>query len=164
MVSAYFHAQRQKHRFAGSLEEFLTHRDLGLPAFIKYLNGWAERLKYHRHIIVSYEQLSSNSEFSIARILEFLECPYNARRLVAALDCSSFDRMQAQERREGIPGHHYDRGDTEALRMRKGKVGGFSDYLSPSLIDFVESTCHRDLNIQAQELLVCTGWQANRLR
>ena len=60
MVSSYFHQTGHKHRFAGGLSEFLRDPELGLADYVGYLNCWARALSEHRHLLIGYEQLSSD--------------------------------------------------------------------------------------------------------
>ncbi len=65
--------------------------------------------------------------------------------------------MQQSEQKSGIPGHDYDRADTESLRMRKGKAGGFGDYLDDDDIALIEKRCGEELSPAAMELVRQTG-------
>ena len=62
----------------------------------------------------------------------------------------------------GIPAHEYDRTDSESLRMRRGQVGGFADYLNAEQIALIEQTCSRELTPAAKKLLVSTGFPLQR--
>ncbi|WP_027997820.1 sulfotransferase domain-containing protein [Sinorhizobium arboris] len=157
IVSAYFHATRHKHRFAGTLTEFIKDRDQGMPAMIDYLNRWAGGLSNRAHFVLSYEGLSSDTEERTKAVLEFLGCPVDRRALRAAVDAGRFEAMQDRERVEGIPAHDYDRSDVESLRMRRGKAGGFRDYLDGAQVAEVERFCSTDLTIDAKRLVGHTG-------
>ena len=47
-------------------------------------------------------------------------------------------------------------GDAESRRMRRGKVGGFADYLTDAQAELIERTCTEWLTPAAKELL-CRG-------
>jgi alcohol sulfotransferase len=157
MVSAYFHQTGHKHRFAGGLPEFLRDPELGLADYIDYLNGWAGALSAHRHLVIGYEQLSSDPEAGSAAVLGFLGVPVERALVQRAVAASRFEAMQALERETGIPAHRYDRNDPNSLRMRRGKVGGFADYLSADDTDYVESTLAARLSNEARDLLRQAG-------
>ncbi|MDK1385989.1 sulfotransferase domain-containing protein [Sinorhizobium sp. 8-89] len=159
IVSAYFHASRHKHRFAGSLSDFIADRDQGLPAMIDYLNGWAGGLSNRAHFVLSYEALSADTERQVEAALEFLGCPMDRKALRAAVEAGRFEAMQARERAEGIPAHDYDRNDVESLRMRRGKAGGFRDYLDDAQVAKIERLCAADLTAAAKHLVGRTGMQ-----
>jgi Sulfotransferase domain len=159
LVSAYFHATRHKHRFEGDISEFLVNSDQGLEPLIAYLNGWAEGLQHHRHCVLSYEALAANPESAAAEVLSFLNYAIDPKLVRQAVASSNFQAMRDRERTEGIPAHSYDLTDNESLRMRKGKVGGFSDYLNTGQVELIETRCGEDLSPKAKELIAATGWR-----
>ncbi|MGZ3218264.1 sulfotransferase domain-containing protein (plasmid) [Paracoccus sp. T5] len=160
MVSAYFHATRQKHRFRGGMEPFLRDPDQGIAAMVHYLNGWASGLQHRRHLVVTYEGLTRDPQAETARVLGFLNVEVVAGELERAVAAGQFRNMQILEQADGLPGHEYDRSDRESLRMRQGKVRGFADYLRPAEVELIQTTCARELSPAAQELLSRTGWRA----
>ncbi|MCV9999558.1 sulfotransferase domain-containing protein [Pararhizobium sp. YC-54] len=157
LVSGYFHATRHKGRFSGSLSDFIDDPDYGMPKMISYLNGWAAGLSGRRHHIVSYENLSAAPVKEIEGVLHFLGCEIKPRVLQAAVDAGQFERMQEMEVAEGIPAHEYDRTDLQSMRMRKGLVGGFREYLNDDEIARIEAYCSRDLTPDAKNLLRATS-------
>lgn len=157
MVSAYFHATRHKGRFDGTIKAFIADVDQGLPPFLRYLNGWADGLQRHRHHVVSYEAMSANQAQAIGDILAFLALPCDLDVVHHAVEASRFETMRETERRSGIPGHSYDRSDSESLRMRKGKVAAFGDYLDEEDIARIEDGCARGLTAPARALVAATG-------
>lgn len=157
LVSAYFHATRHKHRFSGGMHDFLNDPSQGLPALLRYLNGWAAGLTRHRHHLLSYERLSADPAGSTAQVLTFLGVGIDHGALARAIELSHFETMRDRERREGIPAHDYDRSDGESLRMRRGKAGGYIDYLSDGEIALIEAACTAKLTPAAKELVAATG-------
>jgi hypothetical protein len=158
MVSAYFHHTRHKHRFDGTPSELVHHPHLGINDFIAYSNGFAEGLIRHRHIVVSYEGLSLDPRRTAGAVLSFLGLEVRDDGLERALAASSFEAMRDAELSTGIPGHEYDRGDSDSLRMRRGIVGGYSETLSPADIAFIEGRCREYLTPGAKTLLKGTGF------
>ncbi len=159
IVSAYFHATRHKHRFEGSLFDFIKDREQGMPAMIGYLNGWAGGLSNRAHFVLSYERLSADTAGQTEAVLGFLGCPIDRTALQAAVEAGRFEAMQDRERAEGIPAHQYDRNDVESLRMRRGKAGGFRDYLDDSQIREIEHLCATNLTTSAKRLVSHTALQ-----
>lgn len=159
MVSSYFHATRQKHRFRGDLGGFLRDPEQGVASLTGYLNGWSAGLQHRRHIVLSYEDLSRDPAAETARVLAFLGIEVKPQSLAAAVEAAEFQNMRVLEQATGLPGHDYDRSDDESLRMRRGKVGGFADYLTAEQIEFIERTCDRDLTANAKAILEPTGFR-----
>ena len=162
MVSAYFHATRHKHRFSGSLKAFLKDREQGLTALLHYLNGWALGLGAHPHLVVSYEAMSAAPADAIAGVLRFLAVPCDEIALAHAVEASSFEAMRRSEEQVGIPGHVYNRNDEQSRRMRKGKAGGYAEYLDDEDLAYVVAGCTNGLTSAAQALLAHTGFDVAR--
>ena len=157
IVSAYFHATRHKHRFQGSMSDFIMDPEQGLPALVRYLNNWSDGLRRRRHIIVSYEDLSLDAETETVKILTFLGCEINSSAVKKAVEAGRFSAMQEREISEGLPAHDYDRTDNESLRMRRGQAGGYGDYLNAEQISVIEKFCSQALTADGKMLVAKTG-------
>lgn len=153
MVSAYFHATKHKHRFQGDMTEFLKDAEQGVADLIRYLNGWAKGLRRHPHLILSYEKLQADTENQTEKALRFLGCRIDVGALRESVVVSRFEAMRDLEKAEGIPDHDYDRGDEESLRMRRGKAGGFTEYLTPAHVSFIEDTLALRLSPEAKSAI-----------
>ena len=70
---------------------------------------------------------------------------------------AAFDQMQSLERNRGIKGQQYDRTDPESLRVRKGRVGGYTDYLDEEDISRITEACRAQLTPAARELFELHG-------
>jgi hypothetical protein len=157
VVSRYYHATRHKHQFGQSISEFIRDSKQGLPAWVDHTNRCASALADRRHIMVSYERLTASPAHETARVLAFLEQPADSQRIANALSHASIERMRALEIQTGIPGHRYDRSDPQALRMRRGIVGGFRDDLSGQDLDWIEDHKIKYLTSPALDLLASVG-------
>ena len=157
MVSAYFHATRQKHRFDGDISTFLRDRHQGLASLIQYLNGWADGMADSPSITLSYERMTQDPAREIGRLLDFLALPVNTVALDEVVIASRFDAMRKLEQKDGIPGHDYDRSDEQSLRMRKGKVGGYAEHLDGNDQAYIVDQCNQRLTPQARSLLLGAG-------
>ena len=157
LVSAYFHATRHKHRFEGDLDSFLRDPHHGLPILSRYLNGWAAGMRRRPNFIMSYEGLQADPIAQSSATLRFLGCTVDAAAVADAVGASRFDAMRELELAEGLPDHDYDRSEAESLRMRRGKAGGFVDYLNADQIAFVESELTRRLTGEAKAIVKETG-------
>jgi alcohol sulfotransferase len=51
--------------------------------------------------------------------------------------------MQKIEKEKCIVGHSYDTGDSESKRMRKGRVGGYTEYLNDMDVQYIRDACHQ---------------------
>lgn len=157
IVSSYFHATRQKLSFQGDMWQFIVDRQRGLPALVRYLNGWSMGIANRKTYVLSYENLTANAYGETAKVLSFLGCKVKLPELAKAVEAARFNSMKKQELSIGLPAHDYDRSDEESLRMRRGQVGGFSAYLDADQIRFIEDTCSRKLRPEAKRLLSATA-------
>lgn len=153
MVSSYFHATRHRHRFEGDIDAFVRDDAQGLPHLVRYLNRSVELLASRPHHIVSYEQLSKQPIVVVAAVLRFLEHDADLKRVEQAIENAVIDKMRAIEVEQGIPAHEYDRTDPDAMRARRGVVGGFSDYLSRDTQHWIEQFCASKLSADAVRLV-----------
>src|SRR3546814_17506507 len=104
----------------------------------------------------------SQTEKSVAEILNFIGLAINISALRNAIAAAQFDRMQAQERAQGIPGHAYDPSDVLSLRMRSGKAGSFPELLGPQDAERGIARCNEGLRNTAWRMVMEGGGCAAR--
>jgi len=160
IVSSYFHATRQRRegeRYRGDLRSFLHDPYKGVARFVRYHNSWAEVLgRTHSHIL-TYESLRAEPVDTFHALLEFLGLPIDDTLIAEVVRSGEFDTMQALERRTGVDGQRYDRSDPESLRMRRGRVGGHTEYLSSQEIAEIRDACRKQLSPRARALFEDRG-------
>ena len=156
MVSAYFHQARHG-GWPGGIKAFLRDPGAGLADYLRYSNRWAERLDAHPHLAVSYERLAGDTAGVVRAVLELFELRVDPAALGEAIERSRFERMRAIEAAKGLPGDRPERGQAEERRVRKGKIGGFRDYLDADDVAFVDQGCRAGLSPAAQQLLARVG-------
>lgn len=157
MVSAYFHKTRHAGLFNGDMDTFLRDPDHGIANYIRYFNSWAGPLGRHRHLVVAYERLSTDTAAVLEEVLAFLDLEVDRKALAEAMNASSFRAMRSIEVQSGHPVHQYDRTDIESLHVRRGKVGGFRDYLDDAQIAYIDQACASRLDGSAKHLLAGAG-------
>lgn len=157
LVSAYFHKARHGGGYQGGIKPFLRDPDHGLANYVRYSNRWAERLGAHRHLVTSYEQLSADTAGVACGVLQLFGVGVDGAVLGEAIERSRFERMRALEVAKGLPGHDSDRRQADGLRVRKGKIGGFREYLDEDDIAFVDEGCRSGLSPAAKQLLAGVG-------
>ena len=159
-VSYYFHETRRTKRFYpkweiakfhGEISEFL-HSDVGgVEHFVRFYNIWADNREVpDRVLLMKYEELRRDPADQLRRLLEFLGVEGVADATIGdAVEFSSFDKMKAMEKEGTFKHPHYmkpgDSADEESFKVRRGKVGGFEDYLSPQDIDWLSGKMRHEL-------------------
>lgn len=153
VVSSYFHLKHHKQDYAGEIEDFVRDSRHGLPGFVRYLNNWGLAMHWRPHQVVAYERLSAAPVEETIATLRFLDLPVVRELVEGAVGAASFEKLRRMEQAQGVPGRAYDRSNADASRMRRGKVGGFADYLDAGTIAWIDGYCAERLNPDARRLL-----------
>lgn len=144
MVSLYFHSTKRKGMDVGSMADFVWRREGGLPTLVTYYNVWSrERHRLPRINLLSYEDLLANPYENLDMIARFFRIPRVTEDEVrATVDAWEFKKMQEKERNRSVgTGKVQPRnpGDLESFKARKGKAGGFVDYMEPALVEQINT-------------------------
>ena len=143
VVSMYFEASRRSALFRGELGEFIRQPVGGIDAILAYYNAWAESAHVPRRFaLVRYEDLHHRPAEVLAGVLDTMQLTVSDAAIDAAVRFSQFDNMRRLEVGDAFrsarlaPGRS---GDAESFKTRKGKVGGYRQYLSPADLDYVNA-------------------------
>ncbi len=157
VVSGYFQAsKRLRSGYQGSMAEFIRDPRHGIEKVITFNAAWLRHATGKPQFsIISYELLREHPVFGLERILEHLNprIPRNSRRILDVVQECRFERMQEQEK-QGVLAEQFGpmlrpakTEDPESYKVRRGKVGGYTDYLD----DQDQAYC--------EELMQRTGYQ-----
>jgi hypothetical protein len=149
VVSHYFQYTRRggaeecNDDFAGSLSAFLHHPRGSIDSILRFYNVWAAARDVPAALQrVRYEDLVSDGPATLTGVLDFIGLPSLGTAAIAeTLAAFSFDRMRAMEATGAFesptmrPG---DIDDPESYKVRRGRIGGFRDYLDRSEIEFLD--------------------------
>jgi hypothetical protein len=144
VVSFYFHSVKRARSFNGSMSEFIRHPNLGIRKVLGFNNIWAENLHVPGRVLcIAYENLHAAPRSVLQEALGFLGADGVPSHLVAeAVNASRIERMRTMERQALLSGTALRPGardDIESFKARRGKVGGYVDYLDPSDMAYVEA-------------------------
>ncbi len=143
LVSAYFQATRRIHVYEGSLSAFIRHERYGIDKILAFYRIWAT----NRHVpeafaFTRYEDMHRDPAGALADVLAFMGAAVPASTIAAAVEYCRFENMRKAELEDRF---HHDAlrpgrmDDPEAFKVRKGKVGGYSEYLSPDDIAYIDA-------------------------
>jgi alcohol sulfotransferase len=104
-------------------------------------------------MVLSYEGLRADPEHGFIRLTAHLGVSCGPAEARAALAQASFPNMLASELRTGVRGYDYDRRDPEARRVRRGRIGGYRDYLDADDVRYVADVCAEQLSPAARAVL-----------
>jgi hypothetical protein len=116
------------------ISEVLRDRRHGIGSMIEIMNGWLGEWAGKPHfLLLRYEDLQSAAEKSFEELLRFLgQDPPDAAAFAHALEFSRFGNMKEMETAGAFASkilQTTDPDDPESFKVRRGKVGGFTDYL-----------------------------------
>jgi len=141
IVSYYFQYVKRGDRkhakddFDGSISEFVQHEIGGLRSITNFYNIWAANATVPKaFMMVTYEDLSADPVKSLGDIVSFLGWPDRGTSyLERVVEFGKFENMRKMEARNTLNNSRLSPpkdGDPEGFKTRKGKVGGYRDYLS----------------------------------
>jgi hypothetical protein len=118
-----------------TVSDLLRHKGFGIRAIVGTINDWLNEFSGRDDFtIVRYESLRASPAEHFRSLLAALgETAPDMSIFQAALDFSQFDNMQKLEAAGAFeskilrPGNV---GDPDSFKVRRGKVGGYREYLS----------------------------------
>jgi hypothetical protein len=118
-----------------SVSDMLRDRRLGVRAIIKTMNDWLNEFAGRENFaLVRYESLRASPAEHFRDLLAFLgESEPEMPLFQEALEFSRFENMQKLEAAGAFDSkilHPGDVRDPESFKVRRGKVGGYREYLS----------------------------------
>ena len=159
-VSYFFHETRRTKRFYpkwavgtfnGGITEFLHSEIGGVRHFVRFYNIWAE----NRHLpesllLLKYEEIHQQPCEALEQLLTFIglaDVPSSV--IEEAVQFASFNKMRSMEQQGSFAHPHYmkpgNESDGESFKVRKGKVGGYCDYLRPEDVAWIEDKMRYEL-------------------
>lgn len=151
VVSMYFERTKREQAFNGTMSEFLYGGRGSLETIIAYYNVWAkERDRVGGFCLVRYEDLKLDPAGQARRILRFAGLdPIVETHIAEAARFASFENMREMEKGDALKTGRLrarDPKDQESFKTRKGKVGGYVDYLKPEEIEWMERKIRETLD------------------
>ena len=126
-------------------------QNAGLPKIIDFLNLWAnEAGKIDKLLVVRYEDMRRDTPQVLGRILNFIGTPASPEETQDVVNFSSMENMKKMEQQHTfrlsgsrmLPG---DRKNPDSYKVRRGKVGGFSDYFDEDQVNTIEQLLQQTL-------------------
>lgn len=117
-----------------SLYEFVTNDELGIPRVISHYNRWhAEMQNMPRALVISYEDLHTDTVDTLGRVMRFIDREFDRGQLARAVEFAAFDSLSRKEKTGFFNSGRMqptDPDDAGSRKVRRGKVGGYRDYFS----------------------------------
>ncbi len=135
-----------------SIYDFVMDPDAGLPKIIAFMNLWAEELpRMDDLLVVRYEDLRARTAEVLGQIVEFIGTPGSDEEIRQAVEFSSVDNMKKLEEKRtfwlsGTRMAPKDRKNPNSYKVRRAKVGGYSDYFDERQIAAIEGLVNETLS------------------
>ncbi len=132
--------RKQTHsRFQGTLAEFLEVEIGGFDTLLRYYNVWEQvRRTPAAFLLLRYEDMQADPAAQLRRVLDFVGLSAVSDAVVKeAVEYASFRNMQKIESGQEVKSFKLKAGDVndpDSYKVRRGKVGGYRDELTPAQI------------------------------
>lgn len=151
VVSNYFQVTRREIRYSGDISSYVRWPRGSFDGMLRYYNVWAEQRRVPQaFLLVRYEDLHEDAPRQLRRIAEFLQLREVSDASVAgAVEYASFGAMKNREASRAAdasvlaPGKA---GDAESFKTRKGRIGGYAEYLAPDDIAWLNRRIDAELD------------------
>jgi hypothetical protein len=136
--------------YKGDISEFISEEVGGIDTFLRFYNIWFENCQVpEKFLLMRYEDIFNDGKKELSRILDFIGITSVKNEIIEdAVNYACFENMQKMEK-ENITGARKllspDVSDRDSYKVRRGKMGGFVDYLSKRDIEFMNWKINRDL-------------------
>lgn len=134
LVSAYFQATKRINVFEGTISEFIATEQFGILKILTFYDIWLQ----NRHVpesflFIRYEDLYQDPRGTLGKILSFIgEVNADKNLLEQSIEYCSFNNLKKLETQNKFKSDILkarDPEDMESYKVRKGKVGGYTEYL-----------------------------------
>lgn len=154
VVSGYFQVtKRLKKNYRGSLSDFVKSEYHGIKKIITFYNAWLEK-EDDNILIVTYEELQRNPVNVLQNITTFLDLSQkNKLAYKHVAEKYAFEKMHKMELSGAFKKKYggiltpKNSNDPESFKTRKGKVGGYTAYLSADDIAYCEEVIRQSPKI-----------------
>jgi hypothetical protein len=138
----------------GDLEvyDFIAGEAAGIPKIISFMNAWASDIgRFPQLMILKYEDLRADGPNQLRKLLEFLGQSPSDAEIEDAVTYASLDNMRRLERENSgklmfkTRLKPADANDPASFKVRRGKVGGWRDYLTAEEAEKIDHMVETEL-------------------
>jgi hypothetical protein len=116
----------------------------GIPRTVAFLKAWAPELeKTSAHLLIRYEDMRTEPAQVLARVLAFMGITVSASEIDEVVRLTSFENMKRLEQSQTFDSGSRrlmikDPENPNAFKVRRGKVGGYSDYFNEAELEEID--------------------------
>lgn len=155
LVSNYFEMTTRQRKFRGNISSFIRNPRFGLDRVIAFYNFLQTQEPLGSRILtIQYEQLHNDPADVLHKILSFSKTEIDEVKIEESVKFSHIDSMRELEMRDELirPADVNANRDSRVRKIRKGKVGGYREMLSPKEIDYINRHLTSKLHPAYQEV------------
>ncbi len=142
LVSYYFQLAKREMLFEGDISSFLRDPRFGARKLVAFYTTWFRNQDTpKRFMLARYEDMRARPVETLTDMLRFIGLDQPETVAASAVEFASFENMKKMEqtgsfnRKMMRPG---DNQDKESFKVRKGKVGGYAEYLSDADQQYIQ--------------------------
>jgi len=135
-----------------SPKNFIYNKRGGLETIIKFYNVWWENRELPKSFyVMSYESLRSDTKGELQKLFKFwgVDDLIGSTSLDYSIEKNSFENLKSKEKRGEVKHGAFkteEKNNQDAYKVRKGKVGGYIDYLEKEDIEYMDKMINKELN------------------
>jgi hypothetical protein len=166
-ISGFFQKTLRRDGYAGSLSDFIRDPLHGVEKIVRYNLTWLERgSRLPAFLPITYEETSADAVGVVRMTAAFLRVDVVDADIERVVADNTFTKMRAREA-SGQYRERYsdaltpaDLGQPDSYKVRRGKVGGYRDYLSAEDMAYCDAIFQRHGYFEKlQELLTCNAFR-----
>ena len=159
--------RREKARFTGTINEFVYQEIGGIDTIIAFYNNWLQNKNVPEAFkVVRYEDLRQDTRDAFTDILKYIGlAEIDQQILEQVLELGKIEKMREMEAQSARGSHATrradptvesafmtrafqpaDLNDPETFKVRRGKIGGYVDYLGEEEIAYLTTKIRDELN------------------
>lgn len=121
--------------------DFMFHEKDGLPRIVRFMNAWARLIGDLSPVFrLEFERMSAETGRTLHETLAFIDGEADLDLVDRAVAFTAFGNLQALEKRGYFATGRFggNPSDSDSLKVRRGKVGGYRDYFSAADLDVID--------------------------
>ena len=154
IVSLYFHKcyrRGESKRYNGDISQFIKSKVGGIESLIAFYNVWANNNHLPKgFLLVRYEDMINDAGNELDRVLNFMGVNWISDEILnESMQYGSFENLRSIEASNKLHSTSLqttDPDNEESFKVRKGKVGGYKDYLNNEDIAYLDKVIKSQLS------------------
>jgi hypothetical protein len=153
VVSGYFEMSRRSYKteilYSRAISDFARDPRYGIEKVILFNKAWLKKGGgLRRFLPITYEQMTDKPEAVLRTVVNFVGAEVSDDAIARVVSENTFERMHRREAngeygRYGTKLTPRDQADPDSYKLRRGKSGGYVDYLSPDDLAYCNAMLER---------------------